>query len=161
MVGKLWCGACIWDYGAKEVLKSYKFREENISIIYLLEKHDKILISTVFLIVTMQKQVLTNFSGHGKSNNLTMPKSSPVTRLIPEWETQAQFTSAFSACLDQIPMTSSPRTLKQKTKKFFWKPLQRQESGNRKQISYSYWFYKNTMFTFYFHTCTPYKVLIL
>lgn len=69
---------------SKEVLKSYKFREENISIIYLLEKHDKILISTVFLIVTMQKQVLTNFSGHGKSNNLTMPKSSPVTRLIPE-----------------------------------------------------------------------------
>lgn len=52
-----------------------------------------------------------NFSGHGKSNNLTMPKSSPVTRLIPERETQAQLTSAFSACLDQIPITSSPRIL--------------------------------------------------
>lgn len=32
----------------------------------------------------MLNQALTNFSGHGKSNNLTMPKSSPVTRLIPE-----------------------------------------------------------------------------
>lgn len=121
----------------------------------------KVLTSTVLVVITMQKQVLTNFSGHGKSNSLTMPKSSPVTRLIPEWETQAQFTSAFSACLDQIPITSSPRTLKQKSKRFFWKPLQKQESGNRKQLSYCNWFYKNAMFSFYSHKCTSYIAFIL
>lgn len=55
--------------------------------------------------------LLTNFSGHGKSNSFTIPKSSPVTMLRPEWETQAQVTSALSVLRDQIPTTSSPRTL--------------------------------------------------
>lgn len=55
--------------------------------------------------------ILTNFSGHGKSNSFTIPKSSPVTMLRPEWDTQAQLTSAFSVLRDQIPTTSSPRTL--------------------------------------------------
>lgn len=55
--------------------------------------------------------ILTNFSGQGKSNNLTIPKSSPVTMLRPEWDTQAQMTSALSVLRDQIPTTSSPRTL--------------------------------------------------
>lgn len=55
--------------------------------------------------------VLTNLSGHGKSKSLTIPKSSPVTTLRPEWETQAQVTSALSVFRDQMPTTSSPRTL--------------------------------------------------
>lgn len=55
--------------------------------------------------------ILTNFSGHGKSNSFTIPKSSPVTMLRPEWDTQAQVTSALSVLRDQIPTTSSPRTL--------------------------------------------------
>lgn len=55
--------------------------------------------------------ILTNFSGHGKSNSFTIPKSSPVTMLRPEWDTQVLVTSALSVFLDQIPTTSSPRTL--------------------------------------------------
>lgn len=55
--------------------------------------------------------ILTNFSGDGKSNSFTIPKSSPVTMLRPEWDTHAQVTSALSVLRDQIPMTSSPRTL--------------------------------------------------
>lgn len=35
--------------------------------------------------------------------------------LRPEWDTQAQVTSALSALRDQIPMTSSPRTLNTQT----------------------------------------------
>lgn len=54
-----------------------------------------------------------NFSVQGKSKSFTMPKSSPVTMLSPEWDTQAQFTSALSRFRDQIPMTSSPRILQQ------------------------------------------------
>ena len=53
----------------------------------------------------------TNFSVHGKSKSLMRPKSSPVTRLRPAWETQAQLTSAFSALRGQTPRTSSPRML--------------------------------------------------
>lgn len=58
----------------------------------------------------------TNFSEQGKSKSLMRPKSSPVTRLRPTWETQAQLTSAFSALRGQTPITSSPRMLgKQRT----------------------------------------------
>lgn len=57
---------------------------------------------------------LTNFSEQGKSKSFTSPKSSPVTTFSPAWETQAQFTSAFSALRGQMPNTSSPRTLYRK-----------------------------------------------
>lgn len=58
---------------------------------------------------------LTNFSEQGKSKSLMRPKSSPVTRLQPAWETQAQLTSALSAFRGQTPRTSSPRMLENKT----------------------------------------------
>lgn len=57
---------------------------------------------------------LTNFSEQGKSKSLMSPKSSPVTRLQPVWETQAQLTSALSAFRGQTPRTSSPRMLENK-----------------------------------------------
>ena len=58
---------------------------------------------------------LTNFSVIGKwSNSLTQPKSSPVTTAVPEWLRWAVFTSALSAFLGQIPITSSPSTLYQR-----------------------------------------------
>ncbi len=60
----------------------------------------------------------TNFSEHGKSKSLMRPKSSPVTRLRPAWETHAQLTSAFSALRGQTPRTSSPRMLEHRTRHF-------------------------------------------
>lgn len=56
--------------------------------------------------------VRTNFSEHGKSKSLMRPKSSPVTKLRPARDTQAQLTSALSALRGQMPRTSSPRMLR-------------------------------------------------
>ena len=47
-----------------------------------------------FMSIEKKDQLRTNLSFTGKSKSLTYPKSSPVTRAVPDRESAAQLTSA-------------------------------------------------------------------
>jgi len=91
---------------------------------------------------------LTYFSRHGKSNNLTNPKSSPVATTFPAWETFAQLTSPRSLFLGHTPTTSSPRTLRKKQeprRSFCCKEANGDELCRRKtRIKIMHWFVVRT-----------------
>ena len=100
----------LWSLGSFLIPPLEGVKVKNFKIIgseFVISKAKQQWVKNIYIL----KKILTNFSGHGKSNSFTIPKSSPVTTLRPEWDTQAQVTSALSVLRDQIPTTSSPRTL--------------------------------------------------